>query len=529
MNLQDLINNCEDLIKERIDYIFNSFKKYFPDVRYDERSSILGIGERGKHLLCYFKKLENNVLVKFKSNKDAVSITVSISEIDLYVKETTELFQTNSFSKRKKSIEGEDLSFRKIDDAIIEKEDFVDLLNAVIPDKGDLLIENFASHRLNNALKAVGVNKISDLAGWSSLKILNIQNFGKVCYNELCIILYTLKNGKVPEKIENDFSFLYDKAYKAKVRKFSTSSEVNSYLMAINFDENHFLEGTVGRALCLRKKVQEITNFVFCKESEELKDAYLSYKEEFDNLLEKTIILLADFVNQVIQDERNRNIVLSLLSIDGKRYSLKALGETYDITREAVRQIFKREIKKLTFSFNLYCEEGILRYLQRAEYLSFFETCPVDAFMLYLQIEKLDYVQKAFQRVMLYNCTIPENVLGRIDEARNLLKEKSIKSSSQSGNLTKRKGFELMINDDGEILTDLELLEKLKQARFEIAIELNCPAFMVYHNKHLVRLATFKPVSREMYSLLSGFTDKTWDKYGHIMVDIIKKHVQSIK
>ena len=56
--------------------------------------------------------------------------------------------------------------------------------------------------------------------------------------------------------------------------------------------------------------------------------------------------------------------------------------------------------------------------------------------------------------------------------------------------------------------------------------KLGVPAFWVYHNKHLVILATFKPVSKEMYSSLSGFTEKTWSEYGSVMVNIIKEHLE---
>ena len=83
-----------------------------------------------------------------------------------------------------------------------------------------------------------------------------------------------------------------------------------------------------------------------------------------------------------------------------------------------------------------------------------------------------------------------------------------------------------MLGDDGDVLTDIELLDKLKSARTEIANKLGVPAFWVYHNKHLVILATFKPVSKEMYSSLSGFTEKTWSEYGSVMVNIIKEHLE---
>ena len=82
MNLSDIIDNREPVIKERIDYIFDSFQKDFPNIRYDERTSIVGIGEIQNHLLCYFGKNEDGViLVKFKAAESAIPLLAEISEI----------------------------------------------------------------------------------------------------------------------------------------------------------------------------------------------------------------------------------------------------------------------------------------------------------------------------------------------------------------------------------------------------------------------------------------------------------------
>ena len=75
MKLTDIINDSNNLIKERIEYIFTAFQKEFSNVRYDERSSIVGIGEPNSRLLCYFKKaIEGDTLVKFKAVDGPVSL-----------------------------------------------------------------------------------------------------------------------------------------------------------------------------------------------------------------------------------------------------------------------------------------------------------------------------------------------------------------------------------------------------------------------------------------------------------------------
>jgi hypothetical protein len=99
MNLSDIIDNREPVIKERIDYIFDSFQKDFPNIRYDERTSIVGIGEPKNHLLCYFRKNADGViLVKFKAAESAISLLTEISEITNYIQKTVDIFHTNDFS-----------------------------------------------------------------------------------------------------------------------------------------------------------------------------------------------------------------------------------------------------------------------------------------------------------------------------------------------------------------------------------------------------------------------------------------------
>lgn len=105
MKLSDIIDSCEIAAKERIDYIFTSFKKDFPNVRYDERSSIVGIGEPQNYLLCYFKKnADGNVLVKFKAETSPVSLLADISEIDNCIQKTVEMFHIIDFPIKTKRI-----------------------------------------------------------------------------------------------------------------------------------------------------------------------------------------------------------------------------------------------------------------------------------------------------------------------------------------------------------------------------------------------------------------------------------------
>ena len=456
----------------------------------------------------------------------------NLSNIDSYIKATIIMFKENNFPKKQKKEKNvsnktsETASVETFDETDEEKE-YLALVSSVVEKNKDTLFEEVASKRLINALNNAGIRKITDLSRWSYRAVISIKNFGTVCYNELKDLLIVLNDGVIPEKrIKTDYKFLFYKATKNKVRKYFDKLEVKKYLLSINYDENHFEKGTIGRALCLRYKMQEIPTIYFSESKEKLKELYLTNKENFSSAVDKTQSLLFRCINETVTNERNADIICSLLGQRKKKYTLETLGNKYEITRERVRQILKKELTRLTYSFNPNSEEGVERSNLRNEFLKTFSDCSVDAFVLFLMVEKLDYLEKAFRRVILHKISCPENMDVNLNDVYNALIKKSSKSKGKSTSAVKYNGFDLMVGDDGEILTDIELLDKLKKARLDIANKLGVPAYWIYHNKHLVALATFKPVSKEMYGSLAGFTEKTWDDYGIIMVEIIKEHLK---
>lgn len=528
MKLTDITNDCDNLIKERIEYIFVTFQKEFSNICYDERSSIVGIGEPNKHLLCYFKKtVEGEILVKFKASDKPISLIENIENINIYINETIEMFKTNNFlteGKRSK----ENNAYKREREVVFEYKEIDELIEEIVLTKGEVIIRDIASKRLTNALYNVGIKTISDLKGWTCSKLMRVKNLGEVCLEELYYVFTTLKQERLPEITDDrDIKYLYRKATRGMIKKFAQKENINKYLSLIKFDENQFDNGTIGHVLCLREKVQSEINLYFCEDSNKLHESYLDNIGQYGSLLESTKILLSNIINQIVQNERNKDIVLSLLSIDGKKYTMEELGKRYDITRERVRQIFKKELARLSYGFNLYSEEGILRYILRQNYYNLFKSCPVDSFILYLHIENQNYVLKALFRVLLHGVSMPDDLKDRVKTVQSLLKEKKREATVVKDDTIKYNGFQVILGDDGEILTDLELLSKLKEERLNMAIKLGVPAYWIYHNKHLVLLATFKPLNKKMYSSLRGFTEKTWNDYGSVMVEIIKEHIDS--
>ena len=72
--------------------IYEKLKTSFPNIRIDCRKEIIGIGEEGRYLMCYFSLREDAVFVKFKNStwlnlNDSQAILKDIDlTIDLFKK-----------------------------------------------------------------------------------------------------------------------------------------------------------------------------------------------------------------------------------------------------------------------------------------------------------------------------------------------------------------------------------------------------------------------------------------------------------
>lgn len=84
-------------------------------------------------------------------------------------------------------------------------------------------------------------------------------------------------------------------------------------------------------------------------------------------------------------------------------------------------------------------------------------------------------------------------------------------------------GFEVLVDSDGEIITDMELLAYLRRFRAELMKRDNLAAYLIIGNKGLVSLATYKPTTREEFISLYGLRDKTYNKYGQLFINKIKE------
>ena len=80
----------------------------------------------------------------------------------------------------------------------------------------------------------------------------------------------------------------------------------------------------------------------------------------------------------------------------------------------------------------------------------------------------------------------------------------------------------MVCDSNGNILTDMDLLKKLRHWRYEKAKEIKKPAYIIMSNSSLVDLATRQPTTREELFSITGIGEKKVELYGDVIVQIIK-------
>ena len=87
-------------------------------------------------------------------------------------------------------------------------------------------------------------------------------------------------------------------------------------------------------------------------------------------------------------------------------------------------------------------------------------------------------------------------------------------------------GYEIILDENDNVLTDIDLLEKLKKERLSISRANKIKAFMIFTNQQLVALATYKPTNYERFISIYGLGEGKYKLYGECFVEIIIKHMK---
>ena len=115
----------------------------------------------------------------------------------------------------------------------------------------------------------------------------------------------------------------------------------------------------------------------------------------------------------------------------------------------------------------------------------------------------------------------------KVERKSTKRKKSHVNSISYQEQVIDVDGFKVLVSTEGEIITDLELLKKIRSFRSEVAKEKKLPAYCILQNKALVSLATEKPTTFEELRSVYGMGTKSIELYGDRLLEIIVKHMSS--
>ena len=86
--------------------------------------------------------------------------------------------------------------------------------------------------------------------------------------------------------------------------------------------------------------------------------------------------------------------------------------------------------------------------------------------------------------------------------------------------------WNVYVDDNGNIITDIKLLERLNNVRKNRAQELDLPSYCIASNYILVQLATKKPSTMEEFLSIKGVGKQWYKNHGEIFLKEILDHLK---
>ncbi len=289
--------------KNSILTIYETLKCAFPYIEIQYRKEIIGIGEEGRHLLCYFLLNDDAVFVKFKNRTPR-----SLNDSDAIQKDigaTIELFR-NEELKTKTKVSSYEYGY--MHEEFLLYASAIELISKI---KANTCFDS-CSNRLKNVLYKNHICTVQDLLALTPEQIMNIPNLGRKSFNELCNFLLSLSGGELLTQDGESHSL----------------TQVNDRLQKIKF---------------INDNRQEIVI--------KIEDAFL----DLDKNDETYSRLFLDLTNHIYESATKRlqsrecAILLSRFGINDQAKTLQEIGDDYSITRERVRQIMLKATRKLNY------------------------------------------------------------------------------------------------------------------------------------------------------------------------------------
>ena len=95
-----------------------------------------------------------------------------------------------------------------------------------------------------------------------------------------------------------------------------------------------------------------------------------------------------------------------------------------------------------------------------------------------------------------------------------------------SERVIEKDGFNVLVDAYENILTDMELLGRLRTLRSVMAQECQLPPYCIMQNDTLVLLATDKPITREEFIRIKGIGNRKYERFGERFIAAIKEYTE---
>ena len=339
-----------------IKYIYSKLKQAFSDVKYQERRSILGIGEDGKRLMCYFLFNHDGFCIKFKDKPALQYVDNDNVDIDKDIEETIELFKKYDFTLKKNASNnysnGKSKAYN-FKNSILNNLDLLEVEQKykeallALDNSYDIVSFERCSQRLKNALFKNKIFSIGDLRLIDIIQLFQFKNFGARCFYELCEFLLNVKDMSLTlASKESELA-----KQKLEMLKFIQSSRD----MEINIDTT--------------------TAFADCSH---LHSEYECLYIEWINYFARA--------SQLKLSPREQAVFFLRIGIKEEQKTLQEIGDKYSVTRERIRQIMCKVIKKLKTT-RTSTPELIQSEYDKCKLLEKFKTIPFAGFLAYLCFE----------------------------------------------------------------------------------------------------------------------------------------------
>ena len=102
----------------------------------------------------------------------------------------------------------------------------------------------------------------------------------------------------------------------------------------------------------------------------------------------------------------------------------------------------------------------------------------------------------------------------------------TINTTSYKEIIIENEVFRVVVDSEGNTLTDITLLEQLRAMRHRVAVEKELPSYYLLHNNILVLIATDKPTTREELMSISGFGIHKWEIWGDYILAIVANYLK---